>query len=87
MIARSACTSYPGSRDPCYAFLQANATEMGKTLHKARRRCLNYGSFIDIRKAYPTAHHPAILSIINIIAPVAECLNVAFVFLFPVKGG
>ena len=44
------------------AFLLANAVGMGKTVHEARRHGMTYTAFIDIRKAYPTVHRPAMFS-------------------------
>ena len=44
------------------AFLLANAVGMGKTVHEARRHGMTYTAFVDIRKAYPTVHRPAMFS-------------------------
>ena len=40
----------------------AAATGMGKTAHESRRHGRTYTAFIDIRKAYPTAYRPAMLT-------------------------
>ena len=40
----------------------ATATGMGKTAHESRRHGRTYTAFLDIRKAYPTAYRPAMLT-------------------------